>query len=222
VVLAVVGVLLFFFLRDGGALSPPLGPEEPQVPQFSFVVDKAKAYPLARKPRNRIHRKAVQQVREVLDRLYVGGFVDPAQWEDGRFTTALEQFAGPGARNARRDLSDLTLGKTYIWLNGVTPEQGLLRMTLLYGRGGDPVLAMVRARFAAAGDVAGQPEDVSIEHRGEYIVRRVRGRWAIVGYQVRGKIAERPIAATGAPSPIGTGSPLPTGTAIPSPTGTAP
>jgi hypothetical protein len=223
VLLAVAGVLLFFFLRDGGALPPPLGPEEPEVPEFSFVVQKARAYPLARKPRKPKHERTVEQIREVLDRLYVGGFVDPGQWEDGRFTSALEQFAGSSARRARRDLDDLTLGDTAVFLNLVTPEEGVLRMTLLYDRFGNPVLAMVKARFEAAGDVAGEPQDVSIEHRGDYILRRVSGRWAIVGYEVRGKIAERPVAATGgSPSPTGAGSPLPTGTAVPSPSGTAP
>jgi hypothetical protein len=223
VLLAVVGVFLFFFLRDGGALPPPLGPEEPEVPQFSFVVQKARAYPLARKPRKMRHQRTVDQIHEVLNRLYVGGFVDPGQWEDGRFTAALEQFAGSTAREARRDLGDLTLGKTAVWLNLVTPEQGVLRMTLLYDRAGNPVLAMVKARFEAAGDVAGEPQDVSIEHRGEYVVRRVRGRWAIVGYEVRGKIAERPVSATGgSPSPTGAASPKPTGTGTPSPEGTAP
>jgi hypothetical protein len=221
VLLAVVGVFLFFFLRDGGALPPPLGPEEPEVPQFSFVVQKARAYPLARKPRKTRHQRTVEQIHEVLNRLYVGGFVDPDQWEDGRFTTALEQFAGSTARKARRDLGDLTLGKTAVWLNLVTPEEGVLRMTLLYDRAGNPILAMVKARFEAAGDVAGEPQDVSIQHRGEYIVRRVRGRWAIVGYEVRGKIAQRPVSATGgSPSPTGAGSPEPTGT--PSPEGTVP
>ena len=213
--LAVVGVSLFFFLRDGGALPSPLGPEEPEVPEFSFVVQKARAYPLARGPRGRRHQATVEQVQEVLNRLYVGGFVDPSQWEDGRFTTALEQFAGSSARAARHDLPDLTLGKTAVWLNLVTPEEGVLRMTLLYDRSGNPVMAVADARFEAAGDVAGEPEDVSIVHRGEYILRRVRGRWAIIGYQVRGKIAERPVAATG-------GSPSPTGTGTPSPEGTAP
>jgi hypothetical protein len=215
VLLAVTGVFLFFFLRGGGALPPPLGPEEPQVPEFTFVVKKATAFPLARKPRVRTQRRTVEQVQGVLDRFYVAGFLDPGQWVDGRFTAALEQFAGPSAREARRDLSDLTLGKTAIWLNLVTPEDGVLRISLLYDRAGNPVMAMVKARFEAAGDVAGDPEDVSIEHGGEYILRRVRGRWAIVGYQVRGKIAERPVAATG-------GSPSPTGTGIPSPEGTAP
>jgi hypothetical protein len=215
VLLAVVGVFLFSFLRDGGALPPPLGPEEPEVPQFSFVVAKARAFPLARKPRQPRHEKTVEQIHEVLNQLYVGGFLDPAQWEDGRFTTVLEQFAGSSARAARRDLADLTLGKTARWLNLVTPEEGVLRMDLLYDRSGDPVLAVARARFEAAGDVAGEPQDVSIEHGGEYILRRVGGRWAIVGYDVRGKIAERPVAATG-------GSPSPTVTATPSPEGTAP
>jgi hypothetical protein len=214
VLLVAIGVFLFFFLLDGGALPPPLGPEEPEVPEFSFVVKKATPFPLARKPPVRTHRKAVQQVRGVLDRLYVAGFVDPGQWEDGRFTAALEQFARPSAREARRDLPDLTLGTTAIWLNLVTPEEGVLRMTLLYDRAGNPVLAVVKARFEAAGDVAGEPQDVSIKHDGEYILRRVSGRWAIVGYRVRGKIAERPVAATGgSPSPTGTGTPSPEGTA---------
>lgn len=221
--LAAVGVFLFFFYRDGAALPPPLGPGEPEVPEFSFVVKNATAFPLARKPRLRTHRKSVDQIHGVLDRLYVAGFLDPREWEEGRFTAALEQFAGPSAREARRDLSDLTLGRTAVWLNLVTPEEGTLRMTLLYDPGGNPVMAVVDARFEAVGDVAGEPRDVSIEHRGEYILRRVRGRWAIVGYKVRGKIAERPIAATGgSPSPAGTSSPSPTGTGTPSPSGTVP
>lgn len=212
--LAVVGVFLFFFLRDGGALPPPLGPEEPEVPQFSFVVQKARAYPLARKPRKRRHEKTVEQIHDVLNRLYVGGFVDPGQWEEG-FTTALEQFAGSSARAARRDLGDLTLGDTATQLERVTPERGVLRMSVLYDPRGNPVLAVVAARFEAVGDVLLEPEEVSIGHRGEYILRRVRGRWAIVGYEVRGKIADRPVAATG-------GSPSPTLTGTPSPEGTAP
>jgi hypothetical protein len=215
VLLAVAGVLLFFFLRDGGALPSPLGPEEPEVPQFSFVVQKAQAYPLARKPRNRRHEKTVEQIHEVLNRLYVGGFVDPGQWEDGRFTTALEQFAGSTARAARRDLGDLTLGDTWAQLDLVTPEEGLLRMSVLYDTAGNPVLAVVGARFEGVGDVTSELEEVSIEHRGKYILRRVRGRWAIVGYEVRGRIADRPVSATG-------GSPSPTSTATPTPEGTAP
>ena len=213
--LAVVGVLVFFFLRDGGALPSPLGPEEPEVPAFSFEVKRATAFPVARRPRVGTHRRAVEQVQGVLDRFYVAGFLDPGQWGEARYTTALEQFAGPSAREARRDLSDLTLGRTSIWLNLVTPEEGALRMTLLYDRARNPVMAIVEARFEATGDVAGDPQDVSITHRGEYIVRRIRGRWAIVGYEVRGKIAERPVAATG-------GSPSPTGTGTPSPAGTVP
>jgi hypothetical protein len=221
VLLAATGVFLFFFLRDQGVI-PPIGPDEPEVPEFSFEVKNATAFPLARKPRVRTHREAVDRIRLVLDRLYVAGFVDPEQWEGG-FTGALEQFAGSSAREARRDLGDLTLGRTAVWLNLVTPEGGTLRMALLYDRAGNPVLAMVRARFLAAGDVAGEPQDVSIEHRGQYILRSVRGRWAIVGYQVRGKIAERPISATGgSPSPAGTSSPSPAGTGAPSPSGTAP
>jgi hypothetical protein len=220
VLLAAVGVFLFFLLRNGGVLPSPLGPDEPEVPEFSFVVKNATAFPLARKPRMRTHSNTVDQIHGVLDRLYVAGFVDPGQWEEGKFSTALEQFAGPSAREARRDLPDLTLGGTAVWLNLVRPEEGVLRMTLLYDRAGRPLLAMVRARFQAAGDVAGEPQDLSIEHRGEYILRRVRGRWAIVGYQVRGKIAERPISATGgSPSPSGVGSPLPTGSVLPTPTG---
>jgi hypothetical protein len=215
VLLVAISVFLFFFLRDGGALPPPLGPEEPEVPEFSFVVKNATAFPLARKPRIRTHRKAVEQVKGVLDRFYVAGFIDPGQWEDGRFTAALEQFAGPTAREARRDLPDLTLGKTAIWLNLVTPEEGVLRITLLYERAGNPVAAIVKARFEAAGDVAGEPQDVSIKHSGEYILRRVSGRWAIVGYRVLGKIAEQSVAATG-------GSPSPTGPGTRSPEGTAP
>jgi hypothetical protein len=223
VLLAVIGVFLFFFLRDGGALPPPLGPDEPEVPQFSFVVQKARAFPLARRPRARRHEATVEQIHEVLNRLYVGGFVDPNQWEDGRYTTALEQFAGSSARAARRDLGDLTLGNTWAQLDLVTPQQGLLRMSVLYDRAANPVLAVVAARFEGVGDVTAEVDEISIDHRGEYILRRVRGRWAIVGYEVRGKIAERPVSATGgSPSPTGTGSPEPAGTGTPSPEGTAP
>lgn len=204
--LTVLAVGLFLVLRERGVL-PPLGPDEPEVPEFSFVVRQTRALPLEQKPRKRIRRKAVEQVRGVMDRLYVAGFLDPGQWEGGSFRAVLREFARPAARQARRDLGDLTLGETAAQLELVTPDRGVLGVNLLYGRGGNPVMAVAMTRFFATGQLAAGAQQVAIEHRGHYILRRVRGRWAIVGYQVRGRIAERPMAAVGGtPSPTGTGA----------------
>jgi hypothetical protein len=215
VLLAAISATLFFVLRDRGVLPPPLGPEEPQVPEFSFEVQKATVFPLARKPRGGAREKAVEDVRGVLDRLYIAGFLDPAQWTDEGFTAALEQFGGSTAREARRDLGDLTLGNTGAQMEAVAPEDGLLNVSLLFDTRRRPVIAVAKARFRAVGELRAGGE-VSIEHRGEYILRLVRGRWAIVGYEVRGKIADRAqSAAGGTPSPNGTASPSPSEGASP-------
>lgn len=213
--LAAISATLFFVLRERGVLPPPLGPDEPEVPEFSFVVEKAAAFPLARRPRPEPRAKAVEEVRGVLDDLYIAGFLDPGQWTDGGFAAALEQFAETTAREARRDLDDLTVGDTGAQLEAVAPQEGLLNVSLLFDTQRRPLVAVAETTFRAVGELTAGGE-VSIEHRGEYILRLVRGRWAIVGYEVRGKIAEAPQAAAGGtPSPAGTGSPSPTQGATP-------
>jgi hypothetical protein len=214
VLIAAIAATLFFFLREDGAPSPQ-GRDAPAVPAFSFEVRKTTAFPLARRPRKSARKKTIEDVRAVLDRLYIAGFLDPAQWTDERFTGALEQFAGSAARVARRDLDDLTLGGTGAQLEYVAPEEGLLNVSLLFDTRRRPVIAVAKARFQAVGELSAGGQ-VSIEHRGEYILRLVRGRWAIVGYDVRGRIAERDQSAVGGtPSPDGPGSPSPTEGASP-------
>jgi hypothetical protein len=47
------------------------------------------------------------------------------------------------------------------------------------------------ATFRAVGELATRGR-LSIEHRGEYVMRVVDGAWRIVGYQVQGSLERAP------------------------------
>jgi hypothetical protein len=49
-----------------------------------------------------------------------------------------------------------------------------------------PVAALADMRFRAIG--AGDGFEVPIRHEGDYLMRRLDGRWLIVGYEVRGRV----------------------------------
>lgn len=172
-----VGILLF---RENGVLD---GGRE--TPAFSFDVVDVRQIPIERKAEQREVDREATLVHEVLDRLYVGGFIDPEQWENGRFTAVFDVFSGDAARTAADDLTELTLGDLATQLEFVNPVRGRLRVSVLVDPAGEPYAAVAQARFRARGEL-GTGRLVRIVHGGTYFLRPVDGAWAVVGYDVKG------------------------------------
>jgi hypothetical protein len=126
-----------------------------------------------------------EEIRETISLMYTAGFVDPAQWHAG-FPGVLDAFA-PGSRKlAREDLNQLTLGGSARSLISVTPTDARIVVRFLPDRKRRPVAAVADMRFNAIG--SGDGFEVPIRHEGDYLMRRLDGRWLIVGYEVRGRV----------------------------------
>lgn len=176
----VIGGAVWFVLFRGDGL---IGPE---VPEFSFELGRVKGQGIRGPGSSEALQAPAEELRSTLDAMYVAGFIDPGKWDGGRFPEVLEAFAGPAARQARRDLGDLTLGSTSRRLERVEPKPGRLSVSFLL-EGNRPFAAVAFATFRAVGELANQGR-LSIEHRGEYVMRVVDGAWRIVGYEVRGDL----------------------------------
>jgi hypothetical protein len=182
--IAVVGALAWFLLFREDAL---IGSD---VPEFSFELERVKGQGAEGTGNPDTLRSTAEDVRSTLDAMYVAGFVDPGKWEGGTFPEVLEVFSGPAARQARRDLEDLTLGPTSRRLELVQPKPGRLNVSFLLN-GSQPIAAVAFTTFRGVGELASGGR-LDIQHRGEYMLREVEGSWLIVGYDVDGSLERAP------------------------------
>jgi LCP family protein required for cell wall assembly len=148
-------------------------------------------------PRRARLRGPARAVRDTMTRLYSTAFVDPDAWRGGTFPGLYPLFAGPARRQARRDLSSLTLGSVARQLDAVEPRRARLGVRFLADARDRPVAAVATMRFEGVGH-AGDDER-AISHEGEYTLRPVSGSWRIVGYDVRARTIERRTDASFAP-----------------------
>jgi hypothetical protein len=139
-----------------------------------------------RPPRGPLMEPA-EEIRRTISLMYTAGFVDSAQWGAG-FPGVLDAFAPGTRKSAREDLNQLTLGGSARSLVSVTPTDARIVIRFLPDPKRRPVAAIADMRFRAIG--ADEGFEVPIRHEGEYLMRRLDGRWLIVGYEVRGRVGE--------------------------------
>ncbi len=186
-IVAALGAGAFFVLRPTEGEPNGQEPEEPPVPEFQFELGQVTTVPLDDKPSDPVIDEAAAEVEALLDDLYTLGFIDPARWENGRFSGLASLFSGPAARQARRDREDLTLGSAAPQVERVEPGKGRLTLDLLVDEQQTPVAAIAETRFRATGlTVSG--ERLNILHGGQFHLRPVDGTWLIVGYEVNGNL----------------------------------
>jgi hypothetical protein len=128
---------------------------------------------------------SAEQIRQTMSLMYTSGFVDPAQWQAG-FPAVLDAFAPDSRKQARDDLNQLTLGGSARTLTSMLPYSARIVVRFLPNEERNPVAAIADMRFS--GVASGTGFEVPVRHEGEYLMRRVDGRWLIVGYEVRGKV----------------------------------
>ncbi|HWC32554.1 MAG TPA: hypothetical protein VG709_05440 [Actinomycetota bacterium] len=184
----VLGAGTWFMLsREGGPL------HRPDVPRFSFQVVEVGAAGVTGGAHRAALGPAVDAIRQTLDALYVGGFIDPGRWANGEFPALADAFAGDATARAREDVADLTLGPAAEEVSSVNPIGGRLDVRFLLGDEGNPFAAWATTVFRARG-VAEGGDGLAIEHRGRYLLRPVEDRWLIVGYDVTGRLRPGPPA----------------------------
>jgi hypothetical protein len=171
---------------------PPISPEatspsEPPVPAFRFRVQGRHAVRSApggiRRRARRAVARAAEDVRSVLTDLYVEAFLDPASWRPGDYDGVFRAFAGPAASEARRRVGALTAGaRAGGRFDAIQPISGTLGLRVLLNRSAEPIVvsSTVRFRARALGD-----DPTVLRSAGTFLLRRVRGAWRIVSFDVQ-------------------------------------
>lgn len=127
-----------------------------------------------------------ESVRQTLGSFYEAAFVDVDAWAGGRFPDVASHFIPEIRDQVRRDLGDLTLGKTTRVLTGVRWARGRAELRFLTGKQRQPVIAHANVSFKAMA-LAGETE-VAVTHRGDYVLRRTDAGWRIASYDVEGSV----------------------------------
>jgi hypothetical protein len=126
--------------------------------------------------------RVAASVREVLTDLYTEGFLDPANWKQGRYTDAFGGFTAGARKQAEARPGLLTAGlRAGDRYEQILPVSGRLVTRILLDRTGSPTLVVSMVRFSAE---ALGPEPVTLRSRGQFFFERLRGRWKIVSFHV--------------------------------------
>jgi LCP family protein required for cell wall assembly len=172
----------------GPSVAPSLA-TTPAAPAYELSVRLGQVQ--GRGPRGTAGRRDLREpaaaVRRTLADLYSMAFVDRARWEDGRFP-GLESFFAPAARpEARRDLDELTLGRTARTLLAVRPRPARLDVRFATDGSGHPVVAFAELSFSGSG-LAADGVRIPVSQTGRYVMRKLNGEWRVVSWDVRAGI----------------------------------
>ncbi len=138
-------------------------------------------------------RGPARAIKQTMTELYRIAFVDPAEWDGGRFPGLFPLFAGDARAEAEGDLQRLTLGRQAGQLDAVRPRVARLDMRFLADARDRPELAVADMRFEGVG-LEGDLER-PIRQDAEYTLRKVNGTWRIVGYDVHSRTIAGPTKA---------------------------
>jgi len=157
-----------------------------QTPGFRFTRDTRELVPTSPGRIKWRQRKASERAafaaRTILDDLYTEGFLDPANWTQGRYVDAFRGFASGARKQAEARPGLLTAGaRAGERYEEILPLSGRLDTRILLGRGGRPTLLLSVVRFSASAEGA---EPVTLRSNGQFFFERVRGAWKIVSFHI--------------------------------------
>jgi hypothetical protein len=158
----------------------------PGVPAFRFTKPTRELVRTSPEPVKKRDREASERAataaRVILLDLFTEGFLDPANWEQGRYADTFRSFSGGAREQAEARPGLLTAGARagdrYDW---ILPVSGRIDTRILLDRAGKPTLLVSVVRFSAA---ALGSEPVTLRSNGQFFFERVGGSWKIVSFHV--------------------------------------
>jgi hypothetical protein len=192
VALLAIGAIAFLIRNNDGPVrtsypGPPPSESVPaETPTLEFTKATKELVRTAPGPINRRHRKAIEHaattVRSILTDLYTEAFLDPANWQQGRYTDAFGAFAGGARKEAEAHPDLLTAGaQAGERYDSILPESGRVATRILLDRTGRPTLLVSIVRFSAAALGA---EPFTFRSDGQFFFERIHGSWRIVSFHV--------------------------------------
>lgn len=179
----------------GGDTSQPSA----DTPEFDFSVGKVVTIPTGVKERG-IQEKGKPVADEVavfMTGLYKALFLDPANWQEGSYTTAWEMFDRAAVSGAKADVAVLTpgteAGGAFDSIEPTPAEQNLPVKVLLDAKD-QPLQAVAIVTFTATGKDSDGGEDTKIVSKGQFFLKPSGDSWLVYGYRA-GRVDSGPGAA---------------------------
>ena len=164
---------------DAGA-GPTEGPAAP-LPQLTMRLVRASGKSEGGTLRPADLAEPAEAIRRDLEDLYETAFLAPTLDRPALFS----HFSGEARHEAERDLGRLTIGPVRSELDEVVPRRATVSLTFLGDANGNPLGAFATTEFEASA-VSGDLH-APVANRGDYVLRRSKGAWRIVSYDVRGR-----------------------------------
>ncbi|MCA1727040.1 MAG: hypothetical protein LC722_05140 [Actinobacteria bacterium] len=201
-VLSTMGIALWMVARrDGGRASGPGPVAVGHGVKFELEVSRVSIRSIAEEPDRAGVEAETEDVRILVQDLYLGAFVDPHRWDDGTFPDAFESFDAGSAAKAYTELNALTLGDAATHLEWVDPTRGRTSIVFLLDQDNQPVTAVAGVVFRGIGHLQ-EGGTVAINNNTDLWLRPVDGEWQVYSYTASTVIGPKPAAES---SPSGAG-----------------
>ena len=205
-VVALAAGAFLLFSGDDGAPRPDstVAATSARTPPFAFHVDSAVPVSTTGATAAKLRgaaRDGAAGVAKTLSGLYAAAFLDPENWESGRYDAVWSYFEPGAATAARRDARDLTAGPgagdAY---TSITPRLGRLDVKVLFDARNKPAGYSASVVFGANA-TAGDGTITKVLSTGTYFLQPTSRGWKVSSYEVRrGDHAAKPAQAEGTPS----------------------
>jgi hypothetical protein len=207
-VVALIAVVIAVRLLGGGDTLPGIiGPDPLETPEFAFETAKVIAVPTrADALDGELDPKATlvaAEVEDAMDALYIGAFLDPANWQEGAYDDVWELFEPGASAEAQAQVDTLTAGTgAGDAFDEIQPLQGTLQMKVLFDQKDEAFSAAAIVKFGARGK-SKDGQDVRMSSEGQYVFQQVDGVWKVVSFRVLrdDSLVEAPSSASASVSP---------------------
>ncbi|MGZ5301871.1 MAG: hypothetical protein ACXWEJ_08625 [Actinomycetota bacterium] len=201
----VVAAVVLGFVLLGGADGIPIigGSPDPPTPEFAFEM--TKVTPIATSSGS-THQdlatkanEAADQIDTQMNALYIGAFLDPANWLDGSYDVVWELFDEGASAEAQQQVETLTAGTgAGDAFRQILPDTGVLKTKVLFDLKAEAYSVVAITRFEAVGS-GKDGQDVRMTSRGQFVFQRVDGDWRVVSFKVlRDNEVQAPSPSAGA------------------------
>lgn len=189
----------------GGADGIPLIGGSPKPPTPDFAFEMAKVTPVATRSGTKqgdLASKATlaaDQVKEQMNALYIGAFLDPNNWLEGSYDNIWGLFQEGASAEAQAQVDTLTAGTgAGDAFQQILPESGVLKTKVLFDLKDQAYSVVAITGFEAMGS-GKDGQDVRMTSRGQFVFQRLGKDWRIVSFKVlRNNEVQAPSPSAGA------------------------
>jgi hypothetical protein len=187
--------------EDEGIPDSTVAPTSARTPPFAFQLHSAVPVSTTGATAAKLRgpaKEGAATVAKTLSGLYAAAFLDPANWESGRYDPVWSYFEPGAATAARRDAEDLTAGaRAGEAFASITPSRGRLDVKVLFDARNKAAGYSATVLFGA--NAAARDGTVTrLVSTGTYFLQPTSRGWKVSSYEVRREDRE---AASGARTP---------------------